>query len=154
MKPRTSALPAGPQQLRADIEIARQRQRAALAGEQMARERIRPPRHLIEPAQHRVDLAGIVAKAAALDGREHVALQQHAFGPARRQNGGVVFRASSWCLRRRRNAQMIGDPAVEIGQRAGADRLLLGDRLLVAAQPRAVGLLGRRRWRAAGTGRN
>ena len=84
-------LPAGPEQFRADVEIARQRQRAALAGEQMAGERIGPRRHLIEPAQHRVNLAGILAKAAAFDGREHVALQQHAFGPSRRQNGGVVF---------------------------------------------------------------
>ena len=84
-------LPAGPQQLRPDVEIARQRQRVALAGEQMAGERIGPGRHLIEPAQHRVDLAGIVAETAAFDGREHVALQQHAFGPARRQNGGIVF---------------------------------------------------------------
>src|SRR5205823_11104349 len=46
-------------------------------------------------------------------------------------------------LRRRRYAQMIGDPAVEIGERPGAERLLLGNRLFVAAQPRAIRFLGR-----------
>jgi hypothetical protein len=97
MKPRTSACRPAHSSFGPDVEIARQRQRAALAGEQMAGERIGPQRHLIEPAQHRVHLAGIVAKPAAFDGREHVALQQHAFGPSRRQSGGVVFRASSWC---------------------------------------------------------
>src|SRR4051794_9527225 len=44
---------------------------------------------------------------------------------------------------RRRHAQMIGDPAVEIGQRAGAERLLSGDGLFVATQAAAVGLAGR-----------
>ena len=46
-------------------------------------------------------------------------------------------------LRRRRYAKMIGDPAIEIGKRPGAERLLFGDRLLVAAQPRAIRLFGR-----------
>jgi hypothetical protein len=46
-------------------------------------------------------------------------------------------------LRRRRYAKMIGDPAIEIGQRPGAERLLFRDRLLVAAQPRAIRFLGR-----------
>src|ERR1700680_1236762 len=49
-----------------------------------------PPRHLIEPAQHRVDFARAAAKAAALDGRENVALQQHAFGPLRGERCCVV----------------------------------------------------------------
>src|SRR5215469_14632491 len=40
---------------------------------------------------------------------------------------------------------MIRYPAVEIGQRPRADRLLLGHRLLVTAEPAAVWLLGRRR---------
>src|SRR6185369_6577111 len=47
-------------------------------------------------------------------------------------------------LRRRRYAKMIGDPAIEIGKRASAERLLFCHRLLVAAQPCTVGLLGRR----------
>ena len=50
-------LPAGPQQFRPDIEVARQRQRAGLAAEQMTRRQVGPPRHLIEPAQHGVDFA-------------------------------------------------------------------------------------------------
>ena len=36
---------------------------------------------------------------------------------------------------------MFGDPAIQIGQRASAHRLLLGDGLFVAAQPGAVGFL-------------
>jgi hypothetical protein len=36
--------------------------------------------------------------------------------------------------RRGRHAQMLGDPAIEIGQRAGAERLLPGDGLFVATQ--------------------
>src|SRR5258707_966179 len=35
--------------------------------------------------------------------------------------------------------QMIGEAAVEIGQRAGAERLFFRDGLFIAAQPRAVG---------------
>ena len=50
---------AGPQQFRPDVQVARQRQRAAFASEQMTRRHVGPPRHLVEPAQHRVDLAGI-----------------------------------------------------------------------------------------------
>src|SRR5207247_10233573 len=52
-------------------------------------------------------------------------------------------------LRRRCYAQMLGDPAIKIGKRPGAQRLLLGYRLLVAAQPRAIRFLGRqaRKWR-------
>jgi hypothetical protein len=46
---------------------------------------------------------------------------------------------------------MIGDPAVEIGQRAGAERLLLGNGLFIAAQPRAVGAFGSADSGAAGT---
>jgi len=74
-----------------DIKIVGQRQRTALAREQMARDDVGPPRRLIEPAQHRIDFAVAPAKAAALDRGKHVAFQQNAFGPLRRQNGGVVF---------------------------------------------------------------
>ncbi len=88
-------LPAGPQQFGADTQIARQRQRAALAGEQMARRQVGPPRHLIDPAQYRIDVAICRSEAAALDRGEHVALEQYAFGPSRRQNLGVVPSANS-----------------------------------------------------------
>src|SRR5579871_1096896 len=50
-----------------------------------------PPWHGIEPAQHRVDLAAFATKTPTLDGREHVALQQNPFNPARRQHSGVVL---------------------------------------------------------------
>ena len=46
-------------------------------------------------------------------------------------------------LGRRRNAK-IRRSSDRVGQGASAERLFLGDRLFVAAQPRAVGLLGRR----------
>src|SRR3954447_4732816 len=42
--------------------------------------------------------------------------------------------------RRGGNAQVIGDPAIEIGERQRAHRLLFGHRLLVPAQPASVGL--------------
>jgi len=83
---------SGPQQFRTDAEVARQCQRAAFAAKQMPRRNIGPPRHLIEPAQHRIDFAGLPAVAAALDGGEHVALQQHAFGPFCGQRCGVLSR--------------------------------------------------------------
>ena len=44
---------------------------------------------------HGVDFAAgcaiDLAKAAALDGRKNVALEQDAFGPSRRQHGGIVL---------------------------------------------------------------
>ena len=58
---------ARPQQLRADIEAFGQRQRLAFTCKQMPRQHERPPRHLIEPAQHRINLAAITAEPAALD---------------------------------------------------------------------------------------
>ena len=57
IQPRTSARRAANKQRRRDAELARDRERAALAPEQMARQREAPPRHLIDPAQHRLDLA-------------------------------------------------------------------------------------------------
>ncbi len=68
-------LPARPQQLRADTEVICERQRATLAREEVARRDEGPPRHLVEPTQHRIDFTGIGAKATALDGGKHVALQ-------------------------------------------------------------------------------
>jgi hypothetical protein len=49
----------------------------------MARWHIRPPRHLVDPAQDRVDFAISISEAAALHGREHVAFEEDAFGPLR-----------------------------------------------------------------------
>ena len=83
--------PAAPQQLWPDVEIARQRQRAALPREQMARQQIRPPRHFIEASQHGIDFTRVATKPAALDGRKYVALEQHAVGPACREVCGVVL---------------------------------------------------------------
>ena len=83
--------PTGPQQLRPDLQAAGLGKGTALAPEQMARRKVGPPWHLVEPPQHRVDLAGVAAKVAALDRGKHIALEQHAIGPSRRQNSGVVF---------------------------------------------------------------
>src|ERR1700754_771118 len=84
-------LPAGPQQLRPGVQVACQRQRAALACEQMTGKEIGPPRHLVEPAQYRIDFPILAVKPPTLDGGKHVALQQNAFGPTCRQNGGIFF---------------------------------------------------------------
>jgi hypothetical protein len=65
---------AGPQQFWPDLQTPRLYQRAALAREQMAGREIGPPRDLVEPTQHRIDFAGAVAEAAALDRGKHVAL--------------------------------------------------------------------------------
>jgi hypothetical protein len=106
-------LAAGPQQFRPDMQIIRQRQRVALAREQGARREIGPPWHLIEPTQHRIDLACLAAKAAAFDRGEHVALQQDAFGPSRRQCRGVVFRQTH---------EMLTPPLQSAGCRLSSDR--------------------------------
>src|SRR5258708_18086760 len=51
-----------------------------------------------------------------------------------------------WRSRGGRDGQaVVGNPAIEIGQRPRADRLLPGDRLFIAAQPRAVSVSA---WRA------
>src|SRR5215212_3596441 len=100
-EPAHQRLAPDPQQLRSDMQAARLDQGAALAAKQMARWDIRPPRHAIDPAQHGIDLALFAAKPAALDSREHVPLQQDAFGPARRQDSGVVFgHPHAWLMRR------------------------------------------------------
>src|ERR1700738_1605477 len=147
-------LPAGPSQFRANVEVARQRQRAALAGEQMARREIGPPRHLIEPAQHRVDFAAIAAKPAAFDRRKHVALQQHALDPARRQHCGIIFGQAH---------EMLTPPLLGAGYRQSSDRDRPAPaRSSPASSPRfsrCRAALCRRafwwaRWRAAETARN
>src|SRR5260370_26182631 len=49
----------GEQQRRCDAELARGGERAALAPEQQDRQTAAPPRHLIEPAQPRIDFTAI-----------------------------------------------------------------------------------------------
>src|SRR4051812_309970 len=53
--------------------------------------------------------------------------------------GKLIENSRSGC-----DLEVVGDPAVEVGERAGAERLLLRHRFLIAAQPRAIRLLGRR----------
>ena len=71
------------QQRRRDAERAGNRQRAAFAPEQKMRQSAAPPRHVIDAAQHRVDLAALAAKTAAFDGGEDVALEHDAAAPSR-----------------------------------------------------------------------
>ena len=65
---------AGPQQFRPDTQVARQGKRVALAREQMARQKIGPPRNLVDPAQYRLNVAVCFSKTAAFDRGEHVTL--------------------------------------------------------------------------------
>src|SRR5262249_22269389 len=58
------------------------RTRPPLAREQMARQAKTPPRDFVDPAQHRLDLAGASAEAAALHRRKHIALEHHPVRPA------------------------------------------------------------------------
>ena len=74
-------LASGKQQRRRDAELTRRGERATLAPEQQDRQTAAPPRHLIEPAQHRIDFAVVGAEAATLDGRKHVALEHDAAAP-------------------------------------------------------------------------
>src|SRR4051794_1720557 len=83
-----------PQQFRPDIQVPRLCKGTTLAFEQMARRDKGPPRYVIEAPQYGIDLVNprlIAAKAATLDRGKHVPLQQHALGPSRRQDGGVLF---------------------------------------------------------------
>ena len=81
---------SGKQQRRRDAELSRSGERAALAPEQQDRQTAAPPRHLIEPAQHRIDLTAVCLKAAALDGRKHVALEHDAAAPTPAKFGRFV----------------------------------------------------------------
>ena len=62
----------GVDQRRRNAERRRGRERAALAVEEVAGKRTRPPRHLVEPAQHARYVAAFAAEGAALDGGEHI----------------------------------------------------------------------------------
>jgi hypothetical protein len=73
---------AAEQQGWSDAELARDRQRAPLAREQVARQAEAPPRHLVDAAQHRLDVVWGRAEAAALDRRQQVALEHDAASPA------------------------------------------------------------------------
>ena len=86
-------VPSGKKKRRRDAERAGKRKRVAFAAEQRVGQRTAPPRHAVEPAQHRVDLAGLGAKAAALDGGKHVALEHDAGMPAAVQFVGDVVHA-------------------------------------------------------------
>ncbi len=82
----------GKQQRRRDAERAGNGERAAFAAEQRVRQSPAPPRHAVKPAQHRLDLAALGAKAAALDGGKHVALEHDAGMPAAaRVRSGLSF---------------------------------------------------------------
>jgi hypothetical protein len=73
---------AGEEQRRRDPEPPGDRERAAFAPEQQMRQTPAPPRHAVEAAQHRFDLAGLGAETAAFDGGEHIALEHDAFAIA------------------------------------------------------------------------
>ena len=155
MKPRTSTPRPAYSSSGATPSSPAMRQRAPLPREQMPRQR---PATTTAPGRAgagRRRLRRCATKSAALDGREHVALEHTPSVPACRKLAASMSSAALMeCSRRRRNAQVIGDPAVEIGECAGGQRPLLGDRLFGAAQTLAVRPLGWRAAPAAGTGRN
>jgi hypothetical protein len=68
-------VPSGKEQRRRDAELAGDRERLALTREQVMGDSEAPPWHLVDPAQHRFDLARRREKAAALHGRERVAFE-------------------------------------------------------------------------------
>src|SRR5262249_5697751 len=70
------------QQRRRNAESVGAGERFALTLEQMARQHAAPPRHLVDPAQHRFDFACRRSEPAALHGRERVALEHDRAPPA------------------------------------------------------------------------
>ena len=84
---------SGKEQRRRDAERLGAGERLLLAAEQFIGERPAPPRHLVEAAQHGIDIAIVGAKAAALDGGKHVALEDGAAVPAIAEFGVVHARA-------------------------------------------------------------
>ena len=85
---------AGEQQRWCDAEFVRARQYVALVPEKKTRERPRPPRHGVDPAQNRVDLTGGRLEAAAFDRAEDVALEHDIGLPA----AGDFARHFVWSL--------------------------------------------------------
>jgi hypothetical protein len=73
------------------MQITSALQRPALAREQMARQKKGPPWNLIDPAQNCVDIAVSLSETATFDRGEHVALEQHALHPSRRQSFGIFL---------------------------------------------------------------
>jgi hypothetical protein len=125
-------LASGKQQRRRDAELARSGERTALAPEQQDRQAAAPPRHLIETAQHRIDLVAICLKAAALDGRKHVALEHDAALPAPAKLRRFV--ASDHAHPSSTRTASLGsvrqgpaNPGLQIRQRARAQSAFLGD---------------------------
>jgi len=106
--------------------------RAAAACKQMTRRDVGPPRHLIEPAQHRIDFACIAAesgRARPWKTRRVSAIRLRSIArTASRRHPRQVMK----CSRRRCYVQAVGNPAIKIRQRTGADRLFLGNGLFVA----------------------
>ena len=141
MKERTSTFVRRKEKPRRDPEIASDRQRPAFAIEQMARERGRPPRDLVEPAQDGVDFALGRRKHAALDGREHIALEHDAVAPARPHLGRDVV-AQHVIPRPAATSPAI--QRLKVGEGAGGERALSRDALVRAAQALAVRPVGRR----------
>ena len=84
---------AGKEQRRRDAERAGNGERAAFAPEQRVRQSPAPPWHAVKPPQHRLDLAALGAKAAALDGGKHIAFEHDAGMPAAVQFVGNVVHA-------------------------------------------------------------
>src|SRR5439155_21294414 len=120
----------------------------------MNREASRPPRHLVDAAEHRFDLAATRKEAAALHRRKQIALEHDAPSPVAREFArhihalapGGLLSQSEW------NRDMAGlfggsavlarGPAIEIGQRTQAERAFLGERFRGPPQPLAVGIRG------------
>ena len=67
--------PSGKEERRGDPELAGDRKRPALTQEKVMGDREGPPWHLVDPAQHRLDLTRRCGKPAALHSREGVALE-------------------------------------------------------------------------------
>ncbi len=84
---------SGKKKRRRNAERAGNGKRAAFAAEKREGQRTAPPRHAVEPSQHRGDFAGLGAKAAALDRRKYVALEHDAGLPAAAEFGRDVVHA-------------------------------------------------------------
>src|SRR5262245_47507910 len=98
--------PSGKEQRRRDAELSGDRQGPAFTREEVTGDREAPPGHLVDPAQHRLDLARRRGETAALDGREGVAFEHQAARPAalelarrQRHSAAAAWAPSSQCSR-------------------------------------------------------
>ena len=87
--------PAGEEERRSNAKLAGNGERAPLACEQVICDAEAPPRDLVDPAQHRLDLARGGRKRAALHRGEKIALEHHARRPSARELGGYGQRLHS-----------------------------------------------------------